>query len=157
MFCNLHNQTLLWWNWRILCEVSFLFCIFSFLNIPTSSCILTLMMYAKLRVIQGDVQVEHQVLLWRNCGATIDFRILSQSGWSCQFLLGQEGSIKDFFRYVHYPPYKELFRFKGPYFGTFHFCKVQFIVNFCRREVLSDTNTKFEKLFIEGLHSIGTQ
>ncbi len=55
--------------------------------------------------------------------------------------------------YVHYPPYKELFRFEGPYFGTFHFCKVQFIVNFCRQGVLSVTNTKFEKLFLEGLHS----
>jgi hypothetical protein len=59
---------------------------------------------------------------------------------------------------VHYPPYKELFRFEGPYFETFRLCKVQFTVNFCRLGVLSDTNTKFEKLFMEViLHSMGTQ
>jgi hypothetical protein len=49
MFSNLYSQILLWWNLRILCEVSFI----SFLNIPTSSCILTLRMYAKLKVITG--------------------------------------------------------------------------------------------------------
>jgi hypothetical protein len=60
--------------------------------------------------------------------------------------------------YDPYPSYKELFRFEGPYFETFQYCKVQFTVKFCTHRVLSKTNTKYEKFFMEGiLHSIGMQ
>jgi hypothetical protein len=60
--------------------------------------------------------------------------------------------------YDPYPSYKEVFRFEGPYFGTFKYCKVQFTVKFCTHRVLSKTNTIYEKFFMDSiLHSIGTQ
>jgi hypothetical protein len=55
--------------------------------------------------------------------------------------------------YDPYPSYKEVFRFEGPYFGTFKYCKVQFTVKFCTHRVLSKTNTKYEKVIYGGYTS----